>query len=181
MPSPAASVANRACTCGSCRGRLVEISRLAAAPEFPFDPDLLRHVSPIEWKNVWPVAEGEGYSSMPRGSAPALGAGRIGRAAADRETVAIESHEIAQNDRGLRAGVESTPGAVGRCRSNDDPGRKAEGRGLGDGRRRAAELTVVAGGAEPLADGTGVRLRRVGPGAAGAVLLAVYPDCGAER
>ena len=26
--------------------------RLAAAPDFPFDPDLLRHVSPIEWKNV---------------------------------------------------------------------------------------------------------------------------------
>ena len=24
----------------------------AAAPDFPFDPDLLRHVSPIEWKNV---------------------------------------------------------------------------------------------------------------------------------
>ena len=23
-----------------------------AAPDFPFDPDLLRHVSPIEWKNV---------------------------------------------------------------------------------------------------------------------------------
>ena len=29
-----------------------EISRLAAGPDFPFDPDLLRHVSPIEWKNV---------------------------------------------------------------------------------------------------------------------------------
>ena len=29
-----------------------EISRLAAAPDFPFDFDLLRHVSPIEWKNV---------------------------------------------------------------------------------------------------------------------------------
>ena len=25
---------------------------LTAAPDFPFDPDLLRHVSPIEWKNV---------------------------------------------------------------------------------------------------------------------------------
>ena len=24
----------------------------AAAPDFPFDPALLRHVSPIEWKNV---------------------------------------------------------------------------------------------------------------------------------
>ena len=23
-----------------------------ATPDFPFDPDLLRHVSPIEWKNV---------------------------------------------------------------------------------------------------------------------------------
>ena len=29
-----------------------ESSRLAAAPDFPFDPGLLRHVSPIEWKNV---------------------------------------------------------------------------------------------------------------------------------
>ena len=29
-----------------------EISRLATAPDFPVDPDLLRHVSPIEWKNV---------------------------------------------------------------------------------------------------------------------------------
>ena len=29
-----------------------DISRIAAAPDFPFDPDLLRHVSPIEWKNV---------------------------------------------------------------------------------------------------------------------------------
>ena len=29
-----------------------EISRIAAAPDFPFDPDLLRHVSPIEWDNV---------------------------------------------------------------------------------------------------------------------------------
>ena len=29
-----------------------EISRMAAAPDFPFDPGLLRHVSPIEWKNV---------------------------------------------------------------------------------------------------------------------------------
>ena len=29
-----------------------EISRLAAAPDFPFDPDLVRHVSPIEWKNI---------------------------------------------------------------------------------------------------------------------------------
>ena len=29
-----------------------EISRIAAAPDFPFDPDLLRHVSPIEWNLV---------------------------------------------------------------------------------------------------------------------------------
>ena len=29
-----------------------EISRLAAAPDFPFDTALLRHLSPIEWKNV---------------------------------------------------------------------------------------------------------------------------------
>ena len=25
---------------------------MAAAPDFPFDPDLLRHVSPIAWKHV---------------------------------------------------------------------------------------------------------------------------------
>ena len=25
---------------------------MVAAPDFPFDPDLLRHISPIEWKNV---------------------------------------------------------------------------------------------------------------------------------
>ena len=29
-----------------------EVLRIAAAPDFPFDPDLLRHVSPIEWDNV---------------------------------------------------------------------------------------------------------------------------------
>ena len=29
-----------------------EISRIAAASAFPFDRDLLRHVSPVEWKNV---------------------------------------------------------------------------------------------------------------------------------
>ena len=29
-----------------------EISRIAAAPDFPFDRELLRHVSPVEWKNV---------------------------------------------------------------------------------------------------------------------------------
>ena len=29
-----------------------ETSRSAAAPDFPFDPELLRHISPIEWKNV---------------------------------------------------------------------------------------------------------------------------------
>ena len=29
-----------------------ETSRFTAAPDFPFDPDLLRHVSPIEWDNV---------------------------------------------------------------------------------------------------------------------------------
>ena len=53
----------RTCVCfGQCRsglrprppryGQAREISRIAAAPDFPFDPDLLRHVSPIEWKNV---------------------------------------------------------------------------------------------------------------------------------
>ena len=29
-----------------------EISRIAAAPDFLFDPALLRRLSPIEWKNV---------------------------------------------------------------------------------------------------------------------------------
>ena len=29
-----------------------EISQMAAAPDFPFDLDLITHVSPIEWKNV---------------------------------------------------------------------------------------------------------------------------------
>ena len=29
-----------------------EISRIAAASGFPFDSELIRHVSPIEWKNV---------------------------------------------------------------------------------------------------------------------------------
>ena len=29
-----------------------EISRMTAAPDFPFDRNLLRHVSPIERKNI---------------------------------------------------------------------------------------------------------------------------------
>ena len=29
-----------------------EISKMTAEPDFPFDHDLLRHVSPIECKNV---------------------------------------------------------------------------------------------------------------------------------
>ena len=29
-----------------------ELSRLAAASDFPFDIDLISHISPIEWKNV---------------------------------------------------------------------------------------------------------------------------------
>ena len=29
-----------------------EISQIAAAPDFPFDLELITHVSPIEWKNV---------------------------------------------------------------------------------------------------------------------------------
>ena len=29
-----------------------EITRLTAAPDFPFDPELVRHISPIEWKTV---------------------------------------------------------------------------------------------------------------------------------
>ena len=39
---------------------------MAAAPDFPFDPDLLRHVSPIEWKNV--VLYGEIKRSTPPSS-----------------------------------------------------------------------------------------------------------------
>ena len=31
---------------------LPRLFRHPAAPDFPFDPDLLSHVSPIEWKNV---------------------------------------------------------------------------------------------------------------------------------
>ena len=30
----------------------MEISRLAAQPDFPFDPNLIQYVSPIEWHNV---------------------------------------------------------------------------------------------------------------------------------
>ena len=29
-----------------------EISRIAAAPDLPFNPELIARVSPIEWKNV---------------------------------------------------------------------------------------------------------------------------------
>ena len=29
-----------------------EIFRHAAEPDFPFDPDLIQYISPIEWKNV---------------------------------------------------------------------------------------------------------------------------------
>ena len=29
-----------------------EISRLAADPDFPFNPDLIQHVSPVEWHNI---------------------------------------------------------------------------------------------------------------------------------
>ena len=40
-------------TNGTCNWQAREISRLAAAPGFPFDPELLiTHVSPSEWKNV---------------------------------------------------------------------------------------------------------------------------------
>ena len=37
------------------RHRLLQakvLSRITAAPDFPSDPDLLRHVSLIEWKSV---------------------------------------------------------------------------------------------------------------------------------
>ena len=54
-----------------------ETSRLAAAPDFPFDPDLLRHVSPIEWKNVVHDRPGE-----PTRPGPADGPGSGGRTAA---------------------------------------------------------------------------------------------------
>ncbi|MCY4327222.1 MAG: Tn3 family transposase [Rhodobacteraceae bacterium] len=29
-----------------------ELSRLSAAPDFPFDHTLLQHISPIQWSNV---------------------------------------------------------------------------------------------------------------------------------
>ena len=29
-----------------------EISRIAAAPDFPFDPELIARISPIEWRNI---------------------------------------------------------------------------------------------------------------------------------
>ena len=29
-----------------------EISRIAAAPDFPFDPELIACISPIEWRNI---------------------------------------------------------------------------------------------------------------------------------
>ena len=29
-----------------------EISRLAVDPDLPFDPDLIQHVSPVEWHNI---------------------------------------------------------------------------------------------------------------------------------
>ena len=29
-----------------------EISRMTAAPDYPFDRNLLRHISPIEWRNI---------------------------------------------------------------------------------------------------------------------------------
>ena len=45
-------------------------------------------------------------------------------------------------------------------------GREGQGRGSDHGRRPLAGPAVVARGAEPLADGTGVGLRRLGPGPA---------------
>ena len=29
-----------------------EISRIAVAPDFPFDPELIARISPIEWRNI---------------------------------------------------------------------------------------------------------------------------------
>ena len=57
-----------------------EISRIAAAPGFPFDPDLLQHVSPIEWKNVILYGEftndlGYGWYPQQRVRLAALAAG----------------------------------------------------------------------------------------------------------
>ena len=46
-------------------------------------------------------------------------------------------------------------GTVLRCRSMTIRGGETQGRGPDHGRRRAAGLVIVAGGAEPLADGTG--------------------------
>ena len=40
-----------------------EISRITAAPDFPVDRDLLRHVSPIDWKNI--ILYGRSRSTPP--------------------------------------------------------------------------------------------------------------------
>ena len=34
-----------------------EISRIAAATDFPFDPELIARISPIEWRNIVLYAE----------------------------------------------------------------------------------------------------------------------------
>ena len=53
-----------------------EISRLAAAPDFPVDPDLLRHVSPIEWKRMQPSPPTSPSSPRRRPLTPAQPPGR---------------------------------------------------------------------------------------------------------
>ena len=65
-----------------------------------------------------------------------------------------------RSESGRAAGLR---GAVVRCRIDDDQRREGQGRGSDHGRRRLAGLAVVARGAELLADGTGVGLRRLRP------------------
>ena len=61
-----------------------EISRLAAAPDFPFDPDLLRHVSPIDSimnreRSMRPTSRSADASSFWRGYAASLRKSWLGR------------------------------------------------------------------------------------------------------
>ena len=63
-----------------------ETSRMAAAPDFPVDPDLLRHVSPIEWKNVILYGEIRFRGECGWSSSTATSASRPSRIGADRRS-----------------------------------------------------------------------------------------------
>ena len=57
-----------------------ELSRIAAAPNFPFDPRLIARVSPIEWKNGILAGYQPGECVLP---APASERGGFGTHARD--------------------------------------------------------------------------------------------------